>query len=230
MNQRFLLSVMFSCLGIVLGFYVNKIADKIIEYKGCKNPLNSRFYLESNNFNISIVCSIVLFLLFFVDFYFYNFTEAIFLMFFIIIAVLGTLIDIKVRIIPNELVLILFVVGIAYNVMIGGWRILTNSISATLFTIMVFALSALITRKIKGIIGVGAGDIKLAMVIAFTVGFGRVYIFLIGIVFAVLLYIFIGIMLKRLTVGSSFPMCGPIMFGFLVALYWQVINYVYIRL
>lgn len=229
MSQRFLLSILISSIGMVLGLFMPKLVDKIVEYKGFKDYQNSRYDLNGKEVSIYTICSILIFFLFFIAFYFYDLTEAIFLALFVIIAVAGTLVDIRIRIIPNELVLILFITGLIYTVVINGWRSLMSSLTATMLTILVFALSAIVTRKLKGAIGVGAGDIKLSMAIAFTVGFGKVYIFLFGISMAVLIYCAIGMWLKKLTIGSAFPMCGPIMFGFMVVLYWQLINFIYVQ-
>jgi leader peptidase (prepilin peptidase)/N-methyltransferase len=136
-----------------------------------------------------------------------------------VIAIIGTLIDNQIRIIPNELVLMLFIIGLVYRLLVTGFGGLLNSLLAFLFVVVIFSLAAGATFFLKKSIGVGAGDLKLAATIAFIVGLSGVCFFLFGMVAAILIYCLAGLFLRKLTIGSAFPMCGQIMVGFVIALF-----------
>ena len=138
---------------------------------------------------------------------------------FCVIAIVGTLVDNRIRMIPNELVLLLFALGLGYRLMVAGFAGLLHSLLALLITAGIFLLAAGTTFLLKKSIGVGAGDLKLAMAISFTVGLSEVYLFLFGVVAAMLVYCLAGLCSRRLTVSSTFPMCGQIMAGFVFALF-----------
>ena len=89
--------------------------------------------------------------------------------------------------------------------------------------ILTFGLAMLGTMKLKGVFGVGMGDIKLAMVIALTVGWPGVLTFLGGMAIAIIVYCIVGLRARVLRKESFFPMCGMIMAGLLFALYFDVL-------
>jgi len=57
------------------------------------------------------------------------------------------------------------------------------------------------------------------MAIAFSIGYPDVFIFLTGMACAMIVYCTVGILLGKLTLKSTFPMCGVLMTGFIAALY-----------
>lgn len=138
---------------------------------------------------------------------------------FCVIVIVGTLIDNRIRIIPNELVLLLLTLGLAYRLMIVGFTGVLRSLLASLITAGVFLLAAGATYFLKKNIGVGAGDLKLAVTLSFVVGTSGIYLFLFGMAAAMLLYCLSGFLFRKLTIVSTFPMCGQIMAGFVFALF-----------
>ncbi|MEY8353949.1 A24 family peptidase [Lachnospiraceae bacterium 54-53] len=139
-------------------------------------------------------------------------------------AVFGVCVDALIRIIANEMLWVLLAAGLPYRIYSGGLRGLWGSAGALLLVIAVFGLTALFTFARKGTAGVGMGDVKLAMVIAVTVGWPGVFYFLAGVAAAIGIYCVIGVKCGWLSRGSTFPMCGQIMAGFLAALLWPSIS------
>lgn len=146
-------------------------------------------------------------------------SQAPFYIGFCVIAIVGTLIDTQIRMIPNELVLLLFALGLGYRLMVAGFAGLLHSLLASLITAGIFLLAAGTTFVLKKSIGVGAGDLKLAMAISFIVGLSEIYLFLFGMVASLLVYCLAGLCFRKLTVSSTFPMCGQIMAGFVFTLF-----------
>ena len=152
-----------------------------------------------------------------------GFAKAILCIVFALFAVFGTTVDSYIRIIGNEMLLAMLPVGILYRILDGGISSLLGSLLALLIIILTFGLAMMGTKKLKGVIGVGMGDVKLSMVIALTVGFPGVTTFMGGMALAIVVYCFIGLRTHMLQKNSYFPMCGMIMAGFLLSLYSSVL-------
>ncbi|WP_159442043.1 prepilin peptidase [Clostridium sp. Marseille-P2415] len=146
------------------------------------------------------------------------FDRALFVMIISNIAVFGICVDAFIRIIANEMLWVILAAGLCYRIYLGGPRALWGSAGALLIVIAVFGMTILFTFVRKGTPGVGMGDIKLAMIIAITVGWPGVFYFLTGMAGAIGIYCLAGMKCGFLARDSTFPMCGHIMAGFLIAL------------
>jgi leader peptidase (prepilin peptidase)/N-methyltransferase len=153
-----------------------------------------------------------------------GFARAVLCIVFAMFAVFGTTVDSYIRIIGNEMLLIMLPIGILYRIVDGGISSLLGSLIALLVIILTFGLAMLGTKKLKGVIGVGMGDVKLSMVIALTVGFPGVMTFLGGMALAIVAYCVIGLKTHMLLRSSYFPMCGMIMAGLMLTLYLPVLS------
>ncbi|WP_313073758.1 prepilin peptidase [Lacrimispora sp.] len=149
--------------------------------------------------------------------------QTIFAVFICYVAVFGICMDRLIRIIANEMLWVILAAGLTYRIYSDGLRALWGSAGALLLVIVVFSMTMLFTYARKGTAGVGMGDVKLAMVIAVTVGWPGVFYFLTGMACAVGIYCLAGIKCGFLVRDSTFPMCGHIMAGFLTALLWPYI-------
>ncbi len=149
--------------------------------------------------------------------------QAIFAVLICYITVFGICVDSLIRIIANEMLWVILAAGLAYRIHLEGLRALWGSAGALLMVIAVFSMTMLFTYIRKGTTGVGMGDLKLAMVIAVTVGWPGVFYFLTGMACAIGMYCLAGMKCGFLARDSTFPMCGHIMAGFLTALLWPYI-------
>lgn len=131
-------------------------------------------------------------------------------------------VDWYIRIIANEAVLILLVLGILYRILAGGAASLLGSLGALALVTAIFGGSAAVMTALKGSPEVGAGDLKYAMVLAITVGWPGVIYLLAFFAAAVLIYIFLGMKMSALTMKSYFPMCLHLSVGLLGALFVPV--------
>ena len=149
--------------------------------------------------------------------------STIFCIVFALFAIFGATVDSYIRIIGNEMLLVMLPIGLLYRIIVGSVSALLGSLIALGIVILTFGLAMLATKKLKGVFGVGMGDVKLSMVIALTVGWPDVLTFLGGMAIAIIVYCVVGLRTKVLQKGFYFPMCGMIMAGFLIALYVPVL-------
>lgn len=205
----------FTLSGAIFGKYLLPLAERIIAYKLRKKT--QEVYVYPWNATEKRICMLAAVLLSMSAGYYFSTVQSVLICVFFFVAIIVALIDHRIRIIPNELVLLVFLVGFFFNLTEGGARHLLFSVLSCLATFCLFLLTAWITYFFVKSIGVGAGDIKLASAIAFAVGFNRLSWFYAGIGFALLVYIVIGFYLKRIKIGSTFPMGGQIMAGGIMA-------------
>lgn len=209
--------------GLLIGLYIFKISDWVIKYKS--NQLS-----RTPASVISIFKQVKIFLvslhtlLYIITFNLVSLPEAILIGFFITLSFVITLVDVYMGIIPNESVLIILVAGIVYRMINGGLTSFKGSLLGLGFIVLVFGITGAIVYFTRGTIGVGAGDLKLAMVAAITLGFPGTLYLLLGMAIALLGYLAIKLATRTLVMGSSFPMAGQIMVGFIIALFYPHIN------
>ncbi|MCI0503065.1 MAG: prepilin peptidase [Fusobacteria bacterium] len=213
--------IIISIIGLIIGFSMPVVATLVNKYKLNKYD---REYDEDHEYKgyTSFVTAVLLFFLFYIAAAIYKMPVLLIVMIMLMLAVIGTLVDMKIRLIPNELVLIILILGIAFRILSVGFASLKGSLIALVLVIVIFGITAGITYMIRGSVGVGAGDFKLMSVIAIAVGIPGVVYFLIGLSVALVVYVIYGTLTKRLTLGSAFPMCGPIMVGFVYSLFYQM--------
>ena len=152
-------------------------------------------------------------------------TLAIVFCLFVSIALISSWVDILIRIIPNEIVLIVAALGIVFRIVCAiadPWSLLGGFVSFAL-TLGMFTLAMCIGKKRWNSPGVGAGDYKLAMIAAFTVGFPGIAYFYIALCITMLVYF--AYMIARRSFGFFvwFPMCSFLMIALLVGLIYSYI-------
>ncbi|STD63422.1 Uncharacterised protein [Erysipelothrix rhusiopathiae] len=103
------------------------------------------------------------------------------------------------------MVLCVLVIGVIYQFVTNGFHGLSTGLIAMLLTGILFFATAFLTKAFSGSLGVGAGDIKLAIALSFMLGLPNILTFLIGIVLCLLIYIVIGFYTKTMYIGSTFP-------------------------
>lgn len=220
--MKIIILVLLAGLGLTIGYNVSKIVDEAVIWKEKQN--NKTYTLHRNEYNWDKwVNGILISAGFGLGFYYFGLYKAIFSSIMLVLAVFGARLDQRIRIIPNELVLLIFGIGLIHQLVTNGLKGIGSGFLALLITGVIFFLSAFITRLLSGSIGVGAGDIKLAMALSMIMGMENIFLFLIGIVFFLAFYILAGFLMRTISIGNTFPMCTQIMGGAMVALYYPVI-------
>ncbi|MGB5823664.1 MAG: A24 family peptidase [Proteocatella sp.] len=151
----------FAVSGFVIGWFVPKMYQKIIEFK-CSQK-SSRKIPEFHRGRTYKLIFGVLNMIFYIAMIALtgDVILAISASIIITLAIIITVVDIKIRLIPNELVLILLAFGMIYRLILAGIPGTGASVAGALIMIMLFGISG----KIAGFNKVGAGDIKLAFAI-----------------------------------------------------------------
>jgi len=113
-------------------------------------------------------------------------------------------IDLRLRILPNELLAAALAAGAALQVLTGGLSGLSHGVFASL---LIFAgLMAL--GNFMGLYKIGAGDVKLAVVMAMTLGYPMVAAGMGAMAVSMLVFCGAGLLLKKITLKSMIPF-GP---------------------
>lgn len=213
--QLLIKMVIYALAGAVFGWFAFPLAERIIDYKSRKKNKEVPTYLW--NTKERLVCILAAVILAVAAAYCFPAVPSVWICGFFFIAIIGTLVDYRIRIIPNELVLLVFLLGLFLNLTEGGAGRLVSSVISCLCTFVLFLLTARITYCFVKSMGVGAGDVKLASAAAFAVGASRLSWFYLGIAVSLLAYIMVGIYLGKIKIGSTFPMGGQIMAGLVAA-------------
>lgn len=202
----------FAVLGLIIGFYLPFLAKKINIYKLKNYDRKYESKYEYKKF-IPFITGILLSIFSFLGTLIYPLFTMILVFILLILGITIALVDMKIRIIPNELVLLLFVIGLAFRIKEDGIKGILNSLIALLIVIAILAIASIITYTLKGDIGAGAGDFKLMLAISVVTGFPGLTYFLIGLAISLIAYFIHGIIRKKITLTKTFPMAGPIIVG-----------------
>ena len=212
--------IVFLTLGLYTGYIIPKLSLKFIEYKKkTKNidvnkaqPSGSRINILIILFNGAAWC--------FTAYTQESLFTAVLICIQISLGLIFAYIDIKIRIIPNELILILLTLGITYQAFSYGLEGILGSVICMIFIMIVFTALA----TFMGLGKVGAGDVKLAGAIGFALGYPSV-VTAMGAMAAVLLgYILIGLALRKIRLTTMLPLAPFLVAGYIFALVTFTVN------
>ncbi|MGL5256885.1 MAG: prepilin peptidase [Proteocatella sp.] len=207
--MRINLYIIFS---IILGLSIPSISYKIIEYKCSKLNLEvPKVFSKAIYIYIGLIMS---FLGFIVGVLGLKINISILALVLIGISLSITLIDIKLNIIPNEMVLTMFFLGIIYRFFLGGLSSIINSFVGAVIMTLFFGISMIIFGTSK----LGAGDIKLATVSGFIASFEYLPTLLFMMALSIAIVCSIGLLIKKLKRTDMIPFAGFIIFGMDIAL------------
>lgn len=133
-------------------------------------------------------------------------------------AVIAAYVDSKCRILPNEIVFGIALMGIVYQLLTGGAIGVGKALASMALGGFVFFLASILTRKAGA---VGAGDVKYIMASAAMVGFPGVLSCLLFMALGLGGYCVIGILIRKLTIYSYFAMGVFISFGLIMSFFSQ---------
>jgi len=135
------------------------------------------------------------------------------------LSVLTALVDLKINIIPNELVLALSVVGMAFQASYYG---LSELLISILCMLIITGLFTTVAAAI-GFGKIGAGDVKLSGVLGLILGYPNIIAALTIMSLALLVYSQIGLLTCRLTLRSMLPFAPFTMLGLIVTLIFIIL-------
>lgn len=209
--------IIFGILGIGIGFLIPDTSDRIVIYKNKKRYIETiTCDFNSNTWELTLILNGLLWV--YVGIRLENIFTALLVSILFTVAILISIIDLRIRLIPNELVLFMFCLGILFQILYFGWMELLSAFICMAAVGTVFTL----VGRFVGYNQVGAGDVKLAATMGLVLGYPSIMIALIGMSAALLIYCFLGLALKKLTMHSMFPFAPFIMFGMICSLIYIV--------
>lgn len=152
--------VVLAISGFVIGWFIPNMYRGVIEYKCAQRSRDTPSFNSSIWHNVlfgignMIMYSFAMVLT-------GDYVLAMSASILISLAFIITAVDIKIRLIPNELVLVLILLGAIYRLNLEGVSGIIPSLAGALIMVFLFGLSG----KIAGFNKVGAGDLKLAFAI-----------------------------------------------------------------
>ena len=212
--------IIFALISAYIGYLIPKLSLKLIEYKKKIKHIDNQ---EAQLFDSRINILIILFNTFTWGFTAYaaeSLFAAVLICVQISLGIIFAYIDIKIRIIPNELILVLLTLGIIYQAFNYGLEGILGAIICMVFIMIVFTALA----TFMGLGKVGAGDVKLAGAIGFALGYPSV-VTAMGAMAAVLLsYILIGLALRKIRLTTMLPLAPFLAAGYIFALVTFTVN------
>ncbi len=140
------------------------------------------------------------------------------------VAIAFAFIDIKIHLIPNEMLLGMLVLGVIYQTVHYGWK----AMGIGLLGLAIAGAAFMILGLIIGLEKIGAGDVKLVAVMAAVLGYPFILYALLGMSVLLIGYIIIGISIGKLTHVTMFPFAPFMMAGQILALMMMVLPVVLI--
>ena len=209
------MAAVFGFVGAVLGLLIPQTAEKIVLYK-CKKKCIA--LAEDERFSSLIltlpICLLNMFALAFAGWHMDSLLSEFMLTVLIFVSIVIAIIDLRIQMIPNELVLLLIIEGAALRLTVLGPSALLLSALCMVVMMILFCIVA-------GAIGfgkVGAGDVKLAGAMGVVLGYPGIINGLMVMSAAFFLYCVIGFCLHRLTMKTMVPLAPFMMSGMVVSL------------
>ena len=203
--------------GLLIGWKIPELSKKIMEYKKGTVELNKSLYSNTAKYAISLLNGAAWAL---AGLNAGNPVIGLLIGLQITICAIITFIDINIRIIPNECVLLVAAAGLLFQLTNYGLKALLPALVSMIVMMAVFTSVA----SFVGFGKVGAGDVKLAGAMGLALGYPMIMTG-IGIMAAVLLaFIGLGMAVKKIYLSTMLPLAPFIAAGYagvLISLLWQ---------
>lgn len=213
------LKAVFLLTGAVLGFALPDIAQKLALYKYRKKYMSLEGDLRYTALPIKLgLCVLNSAAWLLVGFIADSFLIAALVSILFSLALLTALVDIRIRIIPNELLLVMIVLGLAFQTAQFGFSAIVPSLLSMVAMMLLFS-------AVAGFIGfdkVGAGDVKLAGGMGLALGYPAIISGLAIMSAVFVLFTLAGLLTKKLTFKTMVPFAPFMMAGMVFALLYTI--------
>ncbi len=136
------------------------------------------------------------------------------------IAVMISFIDIRIRIIPNKLVLALVMAGTVYQISNFGAKSLLIAAGCMIIIMALF----LVLGAVMGMEKIGAGDVKLAGAMGLVLGYPNILLGILLMAIVILIYCFIGFSMYKMSLKSMFAYAPFMMSGMIIAMAVMILD------
>jgi leader peptidase (prepilin peptidase)/N-methyltransferase len=207
-------AVIYGILGIFTGCLMLVLIDKITKRKCLEKDIIEKKNLFNKKYIKVILCFLNVVAWTMAGLTAENPIGALLLAIIFSLAVMIAVIDIRIHIIPNKLVLTLMVAGVLFQLIQFGGRSLLIAVACMLGITVIF----LIVGAIIGLHKIGAGDVKLAGAMGLVLGYPHILTAVLAMSIVLLAYCFIGVYAYKLTMKSMFAYAPFMMLGLVVGL------------
>lgn len=215
------LIVMLGIAGTAVGFKLSDFAQTLALYKCRKKemelPDNQHYYSAYIKLILCVLNGAVWTLS---GIFSEHFMVAVLISFLFSTSVLITIIDLRIRIVPNELLLVMVVAGLTFQAVQFGLTAVLISVLCMLGMMVFFSVVA-------GMVGfdkVGAGDVKLAGAMGLALGYPNIITALIIMCAVFLIFSAVGLILRKLTLKTMLPFAPFMMIGMVFSLAYIVMQ------
>lgn len=213
------LKAMFLLAGAAIGFVLPNISQKLAQYKYRKKSL--QFQSDSRYTALPIklgLCVLTGGAWLISGFIADSFLIAALISILFSAALLTALVDVQIRIIPNELLLVIIVLGLAFQAAQFG-------LSALFSALLCMVAMMLLFSAVAGFIGfdkVGAGDVKLAGAMGLALSYPAIISGLAIMSAVFVLFTLAGLLTKKLTLKTMVPFAPFMMTGMAFSLLYII--------
>lgn len=202
----------YGAIGLIIGYNIPYFSNKIMEYKNRDNSNKSNLlYSKLFKFVLCVFNGAMWYMSALrVDNQFLALLIGIMITTGLIIA----FIDINIRIIPNEIVLFMIVIGVLFQVLHFGPKALILAAVSMVVMMVVFT-------SVAGFVGfgkVGAGDVKLAGAMGLSLGFPLIITAVMAMAVSLLVFIGLGLLFKKIYLSTMLPFAPFMIVGYIFAL------------
>lgn len=212
--MNILFGVLYALTGLIIGYYIPCFSFMVMEYKKGKGNVIKKYellYSKLFRFMLCVFNGVFWYLASMkMDIIF----SAILVGIMISLGLIIAFIDINIRIIPNELVLIMMVVGLIFQVSTYGFKSLIPSLISMVVMMTVFI-------SVAGFVGfgkVGAGDVKLAAAMGLSLGYPTITIAVIIMAVVLIIFIAAGLLFKKIYMTTMLPLAPFMIAGYIGSL------------
>jgi len=212
--MEYLVAIIFGLLGCGIGFFIPRVSNYIIEFK-----LTQRQRQKESNFLDQRKWVILMTIIngFFwatVGYFAPNVFAGIIIGCLITLAIMFTIIDMIIHIIPNEMLLIGAPLAILFQIIVFGFEDIWIAFACMAGIMFLFTVLGLIF----GLNKIGAGDVKLAGLMGLALGYPLILYALMIMSIALLIFSFIGLSTGKLTHVTMFAFAPFLMLGLVIGL------------
>jgi len=212
--MEYLVAIIFGLLGCGIGFFIPRVSNQIIEIK-----LTQRQRQKDTNFLdqkkwviLMIICNG---LFWGVSGYFApNILTGLLICCLVTMAIMFTVIDMIIHIIPNEMLLVGLVLGIVFQLSTFGLKHFWIALACMATIVVMFTIVGLIL----GLNKIGAGDVKLAGLMGLILGYPLILYAILMMCVALILYTVVGLSTGKMTHVTMFAFAPFLMLGLITGL------------
>ena len=200
-------AVIYGVIGLLTGWKIPELSLKIMEYKRGSIELSNTLYSKTAKYVVCLLNGAAWAL---AGLNTDNPIIALLIAVQITICVIIAFIDINIRIIPNECVLLITVAGLLFQVMNYGIKALFPALISMVIMMTVFTSVA----AFVGFGKVGAGDVKLAGAMGLALGYPLIITGVGIMALSLLAFIAVGMALKKIALATMLPLAPFITAGY----------------